>query len=450
MDVAELYRSLERGIRSLAVAAWLHKFLFVLTASVVFALVIVGALAIQPVYEGATLLIGGQSNPELAADGTRRPAETSASLARVAESEEVVGEAIDRVGLETLVQNISPNSVSRFERLRRLVFPSAEAPRAELSQRDLFLPRIKQALSVRADTTTDIVRIAFRHPDPAVAANFANAVAQTFVDRQVALQARPGAAEFFLRQRKRFDDEVKRASDALEKFSAASGIYAVGDQQAMLLKRLSDLASALALTRGSIAEKTGQRQALADQLRKLAPVTRSAYVSSLVDQLAPDRPAARAGVTALDDRTADPPLLLVKVYQDSMVELFKINADLAGVQSLQRQQTDEMARLASELGSLSGSGQTYAALKRSVDQATYNSDLYARRMVEEQITAESNAAKLSSVKVLQKATVPVRPVFPNYVLVTLAAAALGSAAGVGVAFLRERAGRSRVGRVRMA
>jgi len=450
MDVAELDRSLERGIRSLLVAAWRHKFLFVLTGSVVFALVIVGALAIQPVYEGATLLIGSQSSPEPAADGSRKPAETSAALARVAESEEVVAEAIDRVGLQTLVQGISLNSMSRFERLRRLVFPSAPVPRHELSERDLYLPSIKQALSVRGDPTSDTIRIAFRNHDPAIAASFANAVAQTFVDRQVALQGRPGAAAFFLRQRQRFDEEVKRASETLEKFSATSGIYTVGDQRRMLLTRVSDLASALALTRGSVAEKIGQRQALADQLRKLAPVTRSAYVSSLVDQLSPDRPVARAGAQPLDDRTSDPPLLLVKVYQDSMVELFKINADLAGVQSLQRQQTDEMAKLASEVSTLSGNEQIYATLKRAVDQATYNSDLYARRAVEEQITAESNAAKLSSVKVVQKATVPVRPVFPNYILVTLAAAVLGGVAGVGAALLRERTGRKRVGRVRTA
>lgn len=450
MDVAELDRSLERGIRSLLVATWRHKFLFVLTGSVVFALVIVGALAIQPVYEGATLLIGSQSSPEPAADGSRKPAETSAALARVAESEEVVAEAIDRVGLQTLVQGISLNSVSRFERLRRLVFPSAPVPQHEMSERDMYLPSIKQALSVRGDPTSDTIRIAFRNHDPVIAASFANAVAQTFVDRQVALQGRPGAAAFFLRQRERFDEEVKRASDTLEKFSATSGIYTAGDQRQMLLTRMSDLASALALTRGSIAGKIGQRQALADQLRKLAPVTRSAYVSSLVDQLSPDRPAARAGAQPLDDRTSDPPLLLVKVYQDSMVELFKINADLAGVQNLQRQQTDEMTKLASELNTLSGNEQTYVTLKRAVDQATYNSDLYARRAVEEQITAESNAAKLSSVRVVQKATVPVRPVFPNYILVTLAAVALGGAAGVGVALLRERAGRSRVGRVRTA
>ena len=450
MDVGELDRSLERGIRSLLVATWRHKFLFVLTGFIVFALVIVGALSIQPVYEGATLLIGSQTTPE--PDGTRKPAETSAALAHVAESEEVVAEAIDRVGLETLAQDTRPSSVSQFERLRRLVFPSAPVPHHELSQRDVFLPGIKKALSVRGDPTADIVRIAFRHRDPVVAARFANAVAQTFVDRQVELQGRPGAAEFFRRQRQRFDSEVKRASDALQTFSATSGIYAIADQRKLLLTRLSDLASAMSLSRGAVAEKAGQRQALADQLRKLAPVARSPYVSALVDQLGPDRAgaSARIGAQPIDDRTGDPPLLLVKVYQDSMVELFKVNADLAGVQNLLKQQTDETARLSAELNGLAASEQTYVMLKRAVDQATYNSDTYARRMVEEQITAESNAAKLSSVKVLEQATVPVRPVFPNYTLVTLAAAALGGAAGVGVAMLRERTGRNRIGRLRAA
>ena len=449
MDIGELDRSLEQGIRSVFVATWRHKFLFVLTGSVVFALVIVGALSIQPVYEGATLLIGSQTTPE--PDGTRKPAETSAALARVAESEEVVAEAIDRVGLETLALDTRPSSESHFEQLRRLVFPSAPVPHHQLSQRDVYLPGIMRALSVRGDPNADIVRIAFRHRDPTVAAQFANAVAQTFVDRQVELQGRPGAAEFFQRQRQRFDNEVKRTSIALQTFSATSGIYAIADQRKLLLTRLSDLASALALTRGSVAEKTGQRQALADQLRRLAPVARSPYVSALVDQLGPDRVGASARIgTPTDDRTGDPPLLLVKVYQDSMVELFKVNADLAGMQNLLKQQTDETARLSAELNGLTANEQTYAMLRRAVDEATYNSDLYARRMVEEQITAESNAAKLSSVKVLQKATVPVRPVFPNYILVTLAAAALGGAAGVGVAWRRERPGRSRMGRLRTA
>ena len=409
MDVAELDRSIEKGATTLLAAVWRHKILFLLTAAMVFSSVVLVSLYIQPQYEGSTLLIAGQAGlqQQQAPEGIRKPAETAVALARVAESEEVVAEAIAKVGLQTLVQDIDPNRVSISNRLRKLLFPSITLP----------------------------------NKDPVVAANFANAVAQTFVDRQLALQSKPGAAEFFQNQWKRFDEEVKRASDELETFSISTGTYAADEQRQLLLRRLSDLSTAAALNRGSIADKAGQRQSLADQLRKLAPVARSPYVSALVDTLSVDRsaPAPRTSDSRIiDDRSSDPPLLLIKVYQESMAGLFKVNSDLAGAQNLQRQQVDEVANLTAELALLSENEQKFLRLKRAVAQATLNADLYERRMVEEQINAASNAAKFSSIKVLQQATIPLKPVFPNYTLVAALGVMLGGAAGLAAALLSSR------------
>jgi len=175
-------------------------------------------------------------------------------------------------------------------------------------------------------------------------------------------------------------------------------------------------------------------------LRKLAPVARSPYVSSLIDYLGANRnaPAAKPFDShAVDDRASDPPLLLVKVYQDSMVLLFKINSDLAGFANLQTQQVDEVARLTAELNRLSQDEQEFIQLKRAGDLAAFNLDLYTKRMVEEQINEESNVAKFSSVKVLQAATVPLRPVFPNFQLVTAAALVMGLLAATGLTLLRD-------------
>lgn len=445
MDVATLDRSLELTIKRVFAAVWRHKLMFVLTGAAVCASVVVGALALRPVYEGSTLLIGGQVSLEQLPDGTRRAPQTSTALSRIAESEEVVAAAIAKVGLHTLVPDSNANAVSPFDRLRTMVFPSHAEPHRALTPVETFLPRIKAALAVRGELTSDIIRIAFRHNDPVAAANFANAVAQAFVERQIALFSRPGAATFFQRQRERFDDEFKRASADLEKHSVATGTFTVDEQRRLLLKRLNDLGLALSVTRGSIFEKSGERQALAEQLRKLAPVTRSPYVSSLVDHLGGDRstpgsraPTLSAADRGVEERAGDPPLLLVKVYQDSMVLLFKVNADLAGFANLQNQQVDEMNKLTAELNRLSQNEQEFTQLKRAVDLASYNLDLYSKRMVEEQINAEVGAAKFSSVKVLQAATVPLRPVFPNYRLVVAAAVVLGLLAATGVALLLDR------------
>jgi uncharacterized protein involved in exopolysaccharide biosynthesis len=122
-----------------------------------------------------------------------------------------------------------------------------------------------------------------------------------------------------------------------------------------------------------------------------------------------------------------------------MVDLFKINSDLVGAQSLERAQTEEVANLTAELNVLAENEQQFDRLKRAIDRATYNADVYSKRMVEEQINAESSAARFSSVKVMQRATVPLRPVSPNYIVFTLAAAAASAMAGLGAALLRSRA-----------
>lgn len=453
MELAELDRSVEGFARSVFLTVWQHKVVFVLVASTAFAATMLALLAVQPLYEGATLLIGGQSGLEQLADGERRPTENPVALARIAESEEVVSAAIAKVGLDKLTGGTVGNTSSLFTRLRRRVFPEMAEPDLTVSPLEVALPRIKLALSVRSEINSDVVRIAFRNRDPVVAAQFANAVAQAFVNRQTVLYSRTGAADFFSRQQQRFEDEARQLSDELNRFAVRTGIYSADDQKQLLLKHLNDVESALAMARGTILQKLGERTALADQLRKLAPVSRSQYVSALVDALGGDRAAGGSrspDTRALDERAADPPLLLVRVYQDSMVTLFKVNAELAGVQGLQRQEAEEVAKTTAALNTLTEGEQEYIRLKRALDRATYNTDVYSKRAIEEEINAESRVARFSSVKVLQRATVPLRPVSPNYIVMTAAAVAGSALLGFGAAWLRRGSRSARGARVRAA
>ncbi|MFT8246081.1 GumC family protein [Roseomonas sp. BN140053] len=438
MDLAQLDRSLEAVAKSVWLVAWRHKLILVATSLLVFVPVFLFMLSLQPRYEAATLLITGQGDLERRPGEARRTNETPASLTRIALSEEVVVSAIGKVGLQNLVGPVQPASSSIFARLRQAVFPSLVEPQREVTPIEAALPRISAGLNARGEPNSDIVTISFRHPDPVIAAQFSDAVAQAFIERQTSLYSRPGAVDFFQRQRQRFEEELQRASDQLEKFSTQTGVYSATEQRQLLLRRMNDLSSALAVTRGSISQKVGERQALADSLRRLAPVTRSPYVSSLVDSLGGDRPSPSRGADAraLDDRSSDPPLLLVRVYQDSMVALFRVNSELTGAQSLQQQQQVELGRLTAELNTLTENERQFANLTRAVDQASYNSDTYYKRMIEEQINAESNTVRFSSVKVLQRALVPLRPIFPNYIVVTVAALLGSLLAGLAAALLR--------------
>lgn len=433
-------RTLGRAIAGSLSAALSHKLLFALVSVLSFCVASYAILSLQPVFEGTTLLLSGQPNIEQSTTATKQQPDTANALIRTALSDEVVRVALAQPSFAPLVAAIPPGRESTIDRARGYLFGRAvERPRVSTAI-DMAVADVKRRLIVRSEPNSNVIEIGFRDPDPKLAADFANAVAAAFMDRHLSLSSRSGAAEFFERQKARFDEDLRRAAGALERFSVENGLYSIGQQRELLLRRLSDLAAAMAANRSAIAEKLGQRQALTEQLRKLAPVARSPYVSSLVDALGEEKaPGPRAGDgRGPEDRITDPPLLLVRVYQESMVTLFKISADIRGATNLEQQQQQEQVKLTAELNALSQKAEQLDKLQRDLAQATQNSNQLAKRMIEEQIAASLHAARFTSLKVMQRATEPIRPAFPNYRLLIPAAAVFSVAAGLGAAFLFSR------------
>ena len=115
--------------------------------------------------------------------------------------------------------------------------------------------------------------------------------------------------------------------------------------------------------------------------------------------------------------SGDPPLLLVRVYQDTAQNLVTLNASIAGLRALEENQRAALASVDSELSSLSSIGAEFDRLKREVDQAATYLEAHTKRAAEAQIDADWDASEnLASVKVVQRASVPVKPAFPQKLL----------------------------------
>ena len=443
MDIESFEQSLAVAVRSVGSSLWRRKLTFALVSSIVFVLLFSAALTLQPVYESSAVVLGGQGNIEQSPGSPHTLPETSLSLSRIAESDEVVRAAVERVGLPRLVPDGDTHVASVFARLRSYLYGDSEPADGSITQMDMALPAIHANLIVRAQPNSDVVSISFKSYDPVLARDFVNAVADELIDRHIALYSRPGATEFFLQQRLHFDEDSKKASEAWQAFSVESGIYSVDDQRQLLLNRLNDLLSALSVTQGAIAEKSGQRQALGEQLRKLAPAVRSPFVSSLLDDLAAGHAATASRLPAgepqvADDRSSNLQTLMGKVYQDSLALLLKLNADLVGMRNLEQQQQASIEEAKQALNKLTVNEAKFVRLKQAVEEATANSKTLANRMVEEQIDAQSSAAKFSSLRVIQRGAISPRPVFPNYFVFSFAAALLSMVAAAALSVWLER------------
>ncbi|MGN6309977.1 MAG: GumC family protein [Xanthobacteraceae bacterium] len=415
-------------------------------------------------YESYTLLRVGQGIKDRSAGSIlgEGPDLTSRieSLARIATTDQVIGLAASEIGYGRLFKKdkSSPMFVAgswltsslqalppQFDFLK----PRAEANSAGGSADETkddhqkLIAKLRELISARGEGRTDILRVSFRHPDRAVAAEFLNKLANALIAMQADLVQIPGAEVFYQQQTKRLEQEAEKAGTDLRNFSVEAGIYSVDDQRKLLLQRVDALDAKLSTTRSSIEDWKGQKQAILDQLVTLRPVHQSRTVTAIVSDLrGRDYKAGSSSVGTVPSDDA-PPLLLIKVYQDAMAGLLKVNTELNGALNVEKALVGEIGKVNDELGSLSSKQAEYDRLKRVLTRASTAADHYGSRVIEEQINQDiAKKTQLSSVRVVQRAERPALPMFPRtphlILIVVLGGIALGSGFAVLLEFMRAR------------
>jgi uncharacterized protein involved in exopolysaccharide biosynthesis len=268
---------------------------------------------------------------------------------------------------------------------------------------------------VKAEGKTDLLKISFSHRDPVIAAEFVNALVDALIAKQAELLNVPGAFNFFDAQRKQLEEEVQKAASRLESFSAALSIYSINDQRSLLFKRASELAVSLSSTRGSIADLQGQKEALTEELLRLKPVTQSPFVSGIVSSLGANNVVTGSGAgTSQVERT--PPLLLIRVYQDTMAALFKVDADFTGAKNREAHLGTELQSVNKELAALLSREAEYNRLSRDLTLAVTAAESYAKRTTEERINTSLANARVSGLRIAQLASPPDLPAFPQPII----------------------------------
>jgi uncharacterized protein involved in exopolysaccharide biosynthesis len=417
-------------------------------------------------YEPYTLLRVGQGIKERAANATGSPFGDNVdlvsridSLARIGKVDHVIRLAALKVGPNRLLETSDMTLLARTRKALASVDPlswlpvrlgflrsyftssatdvAAAPPAIDIDQDGIAT--LRDMITAKSEGRSDLLRISFRHPDPILASMFLNELANALVATQADLVQVPGADVFFQQQAKRLEEDAEKAGSELRNFSVSAAIYSVADQRSLLLKRADELSSQIAATRGSIEDRKGQKQAIADQLHVLRPVNQSRAVTGIVNTLrgrdAKEPESTVSNVPAFEEA---PPLLLVKVYQDAMASLLKANTDLNGLTRLQTLLASELNKVNDELASLSSKEAEYERLKRVLTRASSAADHYGSRVIEEQISLDiAKKTQLSSVRVVQLAETPSMPMFPRASHLIALALAGGIALGATLALLLE-------------
>lgn len=395
-------------------ALWRHKILLALSYLGLVWGVVYAMMAAPPQYAVSALIslqpgLYGEDDGKLITPSTRLD-DLARSQIALLESEDAIRRAVAIVG---------PEAVLRGGAVPMRMF---DAPLAPV---DAAYLAAKKALRVGSEAFTNLIEVTFSHGDPKVAVAFTKALLQSFAEKHNDLYRNAGAALFYREQQKLSDEAFARAAAALSAYSSSNQIFEIDEQRRLLLARRSQLAADLATTRGSIAEMDVEAALIPTQLSKMKPIGRLPQVVELTQQRAPPQRFAQGTQSANDSSTSslasDPPLLLVRVYQDTIAQLVKLNTDVAGLRAKEGQQHDELTKLDEELSALTTKEADFERLRLNVTQARNNSELFTKKAFEEQLSQDLEAKKLSSIQIVQQPTLPLDPVWPKRKLVAIGA-----------------------------
>ena len=165
-------------------------------------------------------------------------------------------------------------------------------------------------------------------------------------------------------------------------------------------------------------------------------------VSQLVDSLsAPTEPNGRATNQTAPNRATnqtaptDEPLLLVRAYQEGLAGLMKLNAELSGSVQLEASFKDQIEKVNQELDTLADKQAKYEQLTRNVSVASASAEIFAKRTVEEEVSSNISAARMSNLRVVQPGARSNEPVFPKLWVMLAIGLGGGVALSVGSTFV---------------
>jgi capsular exopolysaccharide synthesis family protein len=355
-------------------------------------------------------------------------------------------QALKLIGTRVGIKN--PEQAASDSEIPATIPAEGENLEEEAKRRESCIAVLDGGLTVEPVKETRALRISFTHTDKKIAAEVANAVANTFLDRNFENKTEKfrGAAKWLDDSTRKLKAKVEEADQALKNYERQHGIFATDKEGTLTSAKLSSLHSQLLraqserMLKQSLYEEVKQGrveklpEAYADLLFKTAP-----KVADLQKQLS----ELQTQLAELKVKFGPENFKVVEVTE----KIAAIKSQIAeSGKSLEEKVKNEYERAVREENMLKAAlGQAKGeAIQQNQDAIQYNllkGDVDTNKALYQDFLNKSNQAQAqvveqqNNLRVIEPAQVPSGPVGPRRFFTILVGLLLSTAAGVGLAFL---------------
>ncbi|HEX3819011.1 MAG TPA: polysaccharide biosynthesis tyrosine autokinase [Candidatus Sulfotelmatobacter sp.] len=314
----------------------------------------------------------------------------------------------------------------------------------------------KGSLKVALSPNTRIIEVHYRSPDPQMAATVVNTLMQTYVENnfKARFESTMQASDWLQKQLVDLQMKVETSQEKLVRYQKEHEILGTDEKQNIIMEKLDELNKQLTdaesdrMNKESIYRlvQSGDPDAIASSAGGLDDGgSGNQTASQLLETLQAKEADLKIQMADLSTQFGPsyPKLAqlnnqLKEIDTQTQAEMKKIASKVRGqyTTSLQREGMlrDALEKQKQEANKLNESAITYSLLKRDVDT---NRQLYEGLLQKMKEAGVSAGLKSNNFRIVDSARPPLGPIEPNIPRNLMFAIVLGSALGVGLAFLLE-------------
>ncbi len=299
----------------------------------------------------------------------------------------------------------------------------------ERSGQDPFeaaVTRLGQQLRVEPAIDSQIVRIIYSDPEPVLASQVVNRVAEEYLKQHLTINLKLAESSFFAEQIKTVQGELTALQDQLEKMKSGEGIVSFSEQSKSLLKKLDGFDVARATVQKEIISKRSKVEKIRELLRSnpdllipLPEIARDPQVEELENKLV----NLRFQLEALRQRYTEGSRQVVTAREQleglrgqirDQVNRF-LDREMAELRKLQAEEqalTQTIKGLIAETKRLPATELALANLEKQIEVKQAGlTGLWKRH--QDSSVAQATDFRLENVKIVSRASVPLSPAAPN-------------------------------------
>jgi len=340
-----------------------------------------------------------------------------------------------------------------------------------LSEHEKTLLRVLNGLEIKALKTSSIISISYKAQSPKLAQEVITKLIDSYLEKHIAVHQTPGSYAFFTQQSGDLRSKLALSENELRTLRDKTGISSLEEQRRVILNHIGDLERETGAAEAELVASKAKVQALQKTLAIIPEALVTGETTGFSDY-ASDRMRGRLYELQLKEQDllskyteesrqmqmirqeiAEAQALLDKekakptrtqmtkgvnsVHQQVQSRLFTEQATLSSLQAKVENLKKQLVYAQAGLKTLNEADLRITHLKREIDIQEANYRRYSESLEQARIDHALEIGKISNIRVVQPATLPIKPAGPRRLLNISLGLLLAIFGAIGLAFFFE-------------